>query len=171
MKKTITVTVALFVAAIFNFSFGRNPLTAASADEPQRITTLIINVPVTVVLVDNDQVRPEIVGKNSLTQLVTLEQSGDTLVIGSVKNRNLVNAGVIYIPASSLENIRINSDAIVRSFQTLQIPRLNVVVNGACYVQVANVGELNMIETEKYILEQSREVRPLPANFLRNRKY
>jgi len=171
MKKTITATVAFVLMAMLNFSFGRNAVNGQDPEKPQPITTLIINVPVTVMLVDNDQVKPQIVGKNSLTQLVTMEQKGDTLVIGSLKNRNLVNAGVIYVPASSLASIRINADATLRSLQTLQIPKLNVLINGSCYIQVANIGELNMIESEKYVFEQNREVRPLPANFVKNKKY
>ena len=169
MKKTITMTVAFLMMAMINFSLGA--VKPSPDEKPQPITTLIINVPVTIMLVDNDQARPQIVGKNSLTQLVTLQQRGDTLVIASTKDRNLVNAGVIYIPAASLASIRINSDATVRSLQTLQIPKLNVVINGSCYFQVANIGEVNMVETEKYVFEQNREVRPLPANFVRSKKY
>ena len=171
MKKTITVTVALVLAAVFNVSFSRSPTDSRVSGEPEKIKTLIINANVTVVLVDNDQVQPQVTGKTSLTSLVTFKQNGDTLIIGSLKDRDLVNAGTVYVPASWLKNIRINSSAIVRSMQTLQIPRLDVVINGSCYVQVANIGEVNMVETEKYMFEQNREVRPLPANFVKSRKY
>lgn len=167
MKKTISFSFLILFMALFNYSFGRETLPG----EKEQIKTLIINADVTVVLVDNDQVKPEIAGKSVLSRFVTLTQSGDTLTIGALKDRNMVDAGVIYIPASRLQNIRINSDATVRSLQTLQVPNLNVVINGACYFQVSNIGELNLIETEKYEFEQNREVKPVPSNMLRNKKY
>jgi Putative auto-transporter adhesin, head GIN domain len=171
MKKTITVTAALLLAAVFNLSFSRSSGDAHITGGLEKIRTLIINANVTVMLVDNDQVLPQVTGKNTLTQLVTFKQSGDTLIIGSLKDRDLVNAGTVYVPAAWLKNIRINSNATVRSLQTLQIPKLDVVINGSCYVQVSNIGEVNMVETEKYVFEQNREVRPLPANFVKGKKY
>jgi hypothetical protein len=168
MKKTISISSFILLMALFNYSFGRNTLTPG---ENEKITTLIINASVTVVLVDNDRVQPEIAGKSVLNRLVTFTQHGDTLTIDALKNRNMVDAGVVYVPASRLQNIRINSDATVRSLQTLQVPNLNVVINGACYVQVSNIGELNLIETDKYMFEQNREVKPIPASIVKNRKY
>jgi hypothetical protein len=139
-------------------------------DEPAFVTTLVINADVTVVLVNNDNATLGITPDNSLTRLVTFKKTGDTLVISSAKNRNLKNAGIIYVPASRLRKILVNSDAYVRSLYSLQIPRLDVVINGACKIVISNIGELNFIETDNYFFEKSKEVYRLPALVLMNKE-
>ncbi|HET6996319.1 MAG TPA: DUF2807 domain-containing protein [Chitinophagaceae bacterium] len=169
MKKAIVLSVALLFATISNHLF------AAPVDktpEPgNKITTLIINANVTVVLVDNEKANLEVTGRSLLSELVTFDHNSDTLVIGSTKKKNLTEAGVIYVPAAQLRNIQINSGATVRSLYVLNIPKLDVVINGACYIQVSNIGELNLIETDKYAIDASREVREVPASILLSRKY
>jgi hypothetical protein len=168
MKKAIVLSVALLFATILNYSFaGQADKTPAPQD---KITTLVINATVTVILVDNEKAQLEVTGRSLLSELVTFDHNSDTLVIGSTKKRDLTEAGVIYVPAAQLRNIRINSGATVRSLYVLNIPRLDVVINGACYLQVSNIGELNLIETDKYAIDASREVREVPASVLLSRK-
>jgi hypothetical protein len=169
MTKTIVLCLALLFASVSHAS-------GIATDEPVKkegsgkISTLIINADVTVVLVDYDNAQLEIIGKDFLKKFVTFRNSGDTLFIGAAKTRELRYAGVIYVPASQLKNIRINSKAMVRSMYFLQIPKLNVVINGACRISISNVGELNCIGINDFEVEQTTEVRQLPGGFLGNSK-
>jgi len=166
MKKTIILSLVLLVTTILNFSSATTtPKTLANL-EPAPITTLIIDANVTVVLVDNYRANLEVSGLSSLRDIVTLKEIGDTLVIGTTKNRDVKQAGVIYVPAGQLKNIRINSEAHVISLYTLQIPKLDVVVNGACTVGIASIGEVTMTATPSYTVDQSREVHRISANGL-----
>jgi hypothetical protein len=166
MKKAIILSLFLSLTTIFNYSFGKTGGDPVTPVEPARITTLIINANVTVVLVDNDKANLEVTGRSSLRDIVTLEEMGDTLIIGATRNRNFKEAGVIYVPASQLRNIRINSEAHVITFYPLQIPKLNVVINGVCTVDVATTGELNVTGTKSYSFEQTTEVHRIPTSLL-----
>ncbi len=167
MKKAIVLSLSLLFTTIFNYSFGRTSDNSGLPDEPARITTLIINADVTVVLTNNKQLIPEMMGNLTLTGLVSLVQTADTLLISSAREKNLKSAGIIYIPADQLRNIRINSEAHVSTLYSLRIPKLDVVINGTCFVNISNIGELNFFDTESYSFEQTREVRHIPAKLVR----
>jgi hypothetical protein len=171
MKKTIVVSLALLFTAIFNYSSGMRTGEPLTTGEPDGITTLIINANVNVVLVDNDKATLEVAGENSLAKLVTFTKTGDTLVISSARNRNLKDAGTIFVPAGQLRKIHINREANVSSLYTLQISKLDVIINGICEFDIHTTGELNLIGTKDYtVVEHRREVRLLPAGILKNRK-
>jgi hypothetical protein len=171
MKKTIVLSLALLCATLFSYSSGMSTEDPVPATGLPYITTLVINANVTVVLVDNDKATLEVAGSNSLTRLVIFNKTADTLVINSARGRDLKSAGVIYVPAARLRNIRINSAAHVKSLYTLQIPKLDVIVNGACEFDIANIGVLNLTGTDNYIVEKNTEVHHLPANVYLNKKY
>ena len=164
MKKTTVLFLAFLFTAIFNYSSGRSTGDPVKPD-PDGITTLVIDANVTVVLVHNN-VTPQVNGDKRLKELVTLKKTGDTLVISSIKNRNLKGSGVVYVPANQLRKIRINSQANVRSLFVLRIPKLDVLVNGACTLAISNIGELNIIETKGYSVDQTSTVRIYPAGIL-----
>ncbi|MBL7741847.1 MAG: DUF2807 domain-containing protein [Chitinophagaceae bacterium] len=168
MKKTILLNCILFFACICSYSLESNAAGPSETGGPSGISTLVINANVTVVLTDYDNAELEISGRSSFADLVTFTRSGDTLVIGSSKNKDLKEAGVIYVPASRLRNIRINSAASVRSLQALQVPRLNVVVNGPCSFVIANIGELNVTGSNDYSVEHTTEMRQAPLGLYRN---
>lgn len=169
MKKTIIVSLALLITAVFNYSSGMSNGVPPATELPY-FTTLVINANVTVVLVDHNKAELEVDGTKTLNKLVTFTKKGDTLVINAPKYKNLIGDGIIYVPATHLRNIRINSKAYIRSLTMLQIPVLDVIVNGVCEFAISNLGEVNLISTEDYIVEQSREVRRLPASIVRNKK-
>ncbi|MBC7826543.1 MAG: hypothetical protein H7122_02265 [Chitinophagaceae bacterium] len=166
MKKTVVLFLAFLFTAIFNYSSGRSTGDPIKPDEPNGITTLVINADVTVVLVNNEKATLQAAGGKHFTQLVTLKKSGDTVVIGSTKNRNLKGSGIVYVPANQLRNIQVNSGANVRSLFPLRIPKLDVVVNGACTLAISNIGELNIAETKAYLIDKSTKVSQLPAGVL-----
>jgi hypothetical protein len=158
MKKTIILSLVLLLTTILNYSSATTTPKTLAKVEPSPITTLIIDANVTVVLVDNYRANLEVTGLSSLRDIVTFKEMGDTLVIGTTKNRNVRQAGAIYVPASQLKNIRINSEARVISLYTLQVPKLDVVINGACTVDIASIGEVNMTGTPLYTVDQTRDV-------------
>jgi hypothetical protein len=163
MKKTIILSVVLLFAALLNYSSGKSNALPLTTDEPGPATTLIIDANVSVILVNNEKAILNVTGKHSLADLVTITRNGDTLVIGCKKLKMLTGSVVVYVPASQLKKIRINSAAIVRSFNSLHVPKLDVLINGACDISIANIGELNFTCTEKYDLYHNKEVRSIPA--------
>lgn len=166
MKKTKILILAVLLTPIFNHSFGRSTSDSLTKDSPFYITTLVINADVTVVLVNNDEAMLETTGNKSFKKFVKLEKTGDTLVISAKRNMDFYE-GTIYVPASELRKIHINSKAHVQSLFSLQIPKLDVIVNGSCDFVVSNIGEVNLTSTENYSLEQRTTVRRLPASFHR----
>ena len=136
--------------------------------EGQQIKTLIINANVSIVLVANSKSSLEVIGGNYIKKHISFKQNGDTLVIGSTRNKNLKNSGVIYVPASFLQNILINSESQIRTLYSLQIPKLDVVINGVCDFAISNIGEVNLIETDKYTYEQTTTIRRLPGTAVFN---
>lgn len=169
MKKTI---ISIFVAFIATISVAYGQTTTSEqplpTTEPTQATTLIIDADVTVVLVNNEKAALTMQGNKKLFQLATFKRTGDTLIIGSLKKRIMKGAGVIYVPASRLNTIRINSGAHVSSLYALQTPRLDVIVNGACSFKIINIGKTNVIDSNAYTVEQYVEVHELPADVVRN---
>ena len=169
MTKTIVLFLAFVLATAFN-SFGMGTSETKKSD-PSDIEMLVINANVTVVLVNNDKARPEVVGDKDLTGLVTVRQEGRTLVVSSSKKRDLRDAGIVYIPASQLRRIQINSDAHVSSMYSLKVPQLDVVINGACKIAISNTGILNLIESNDYTFERTVEEYRLPALILMKKQF
>jgi hypothetical protein len=166
MSKAILFFLILFTSLV-NKSSASDTATKFTGDQPYVLTTLIINANVTVVLVDNPNGNVEMVGNDFLSQHIIFKQKGDTLTIGATKNKDFTNAGIIYIPANQLKKIHVNNDANVRCLHFIQVPQLDVVVNSLCRVAIANIGQVNFIETEDYFVEESREIRHLPAGLVR----
>jgi hypothetical protein len=164
MKRLFFLSVLLVNAALFHSSF------ANSIDEPVPtysrgpIKTLIINANVTVALIDSDKISAEATGSSKFLSQLRMEQRSDTLVINSTKKNDMKDGGVIYISANRLATIRVNSPALVKSMQTLQVARLDVVINGECEIRVSNTGLTNLIETSQFAVEQTRTVRQWPAS-------
>ena len=164
MKKSIISSVAI-LATVFNHSFAETPRDSLTTTS-RAIKTLIVNADVTVVLVDNVKANLEVTGRSSLRDIVTFKEIGDTLVIETMKKKNVRGAGVIYVPAGQLKNLRINSEAHVTTFYPLLVPTLDVVINGACTVNLASMGKINMTATPFYSVEQTTEVHRIDSGIL-----
>jgi hypothetical protein len=167
MKKTIISILAAFFAVI-SVSYGQTTSEPLPTTEPTQAKILIIDADVTVVLVNNEKALLTVTGRKKLPQLVTFKRTGDTLVIGSLKQRIMKGAGVIYVPASRLQTIRINSGAHVSTLYALQAPKLDVIVNGACTFKIINIGKMNVIGTDAYSVDQYVQVHEIPADVVRN---
>jgi hypothetical protein len=107
-----------------------------------------------VVLVNTDEQPVKIGGEDIFLLHVVFKQAGGKLVIEATKKRDLKNKGVIYIPAASLNYIEINSSASVRSADFLEIPQLQIQVNGECKVNITNRGKLNILEGPDFEIRQ-----------------
>jgi hypothetical protein len=166
MSKAI-LFILIFFTGLVTRSSASDTLSKVPTDKPYVLSTLIINANVTVVLVDNPNGNVQMVGNDFLSQHITFTQKGDTLTIGQTKNKDFTNAGIIYVPANQLKKIHVNNIANVRSLHFVQITKLDVVVNSICRIAIANIGQVNLIETEDYFVEESREVRHLPAGLVR----
>jgi Putative auto-transporter adhesin, head GIN domain len=151
MKKTIFLVMALqWVIISPMYSMSNNELPAVKEITTGAFTTVIINADVTVELLNTNGQAVQLSGDDNFMQNITIKQSGSRLVIDAVKNRNYKNKGVIYIPASAIKQIQINSAAHIQSAKTLRIPRLEILINGLCKVAIANKGELKLTGSEFY---------------------
>ena len=171
MKKTTISIFAVLFTALFNCSFGRSvhDSLATTTNKTFHITTLVINADVTVMLVNDDEAMLEATGNKAFKKYIRLWKTGDTLVINAEKDKTFFD-GTIYVPASQLRKIQINSKARVRSLFALQIPNLDVVINGACTFSISNVGEVNFTGTENFSFEEDRVVRQLPSSFRKKKE-
>ena len=112
---------------------------------------LIVRSNITVMLIENDaEDSARISGDEKFIEKVMLLQNGDELIVRTKSLKDLKRKGIIYIPVHHLQNLEINADAKVISYNTLQSPVLNVLINGACTVDLALKGRLNIREAEGY---------------------
>jgi hypothetical protein len=165
MKRIIFLSVAVLSTAFFTFSFASD--NSSATPDPVPVTTLVINADVTVVLVNNGEMNTQASGEKLFIDQLLITQKGDTLVIGSTKQRDYKEKGVVYVAAGQIKSIRINSAAHVKSLYPLNTPKIDVVVNGPCLVRVVTTGVLNLIETEKYTYEETTQVQKWPASLMR----
>jgi hypothetical protein len=163
-KLVFYVAATLLCVLIARRSFATDDPAANPASGRTYIKTLIINADVTVILVNSDKISIDANGNEKFMSQVQIERSGDTLVINSQKRKDLREKGVIYVSASHLRRIRINSSAELRTFNVLQLPVLDVVINGDCKIAVSNTGVTNLIETKHYSVEQTKQVKEWPAS-------
>jgi len=112
---------------------------------------LIIRSDITIMLIEDaaeDSVRIE--GTHEFIDKIMILQADKELVVRTKSFKDVKDKGIVYIPVNSLENIEINSDAKVVSYNTLQSPVLNILINGDCTVDIALKGKLNIRESEDY---------------------
>ena len=145
MKRSILLIALLWTAAIPLFAL-KMPDDPGKKQKREEITSLVINAHVTVVLINANSQPVRMGGNNFFLLNVEIRQVGGQVLIETTKKRDLKNKGVIYIPAGSLKYIEINSAADVSTASFLNIPALDVLINGECKVDIANRGLLNIKE-------------------------
>jgi hypothetical protein len=158
MKKTIILGVILSMVLPHSFATN-NP---ADDRKPGVIKSVEINADVTVVLGYYNSQQAFVDGGADFKDQIIIKQAGSHLVISSDKNRDLKSKGVIYISAESLLELRINSSAFVQSSGTLSMPVLNIFINGACELMIANIGDVNLEPSLMYdfVYKRKKEVKP-----------
>ena len=116
MKKNLVVTFVLMISVVYaSFSAGleKNPL--SNDPKEMAITSLVINADVNIVLFNDGNKPVRMIGDAVFMEQVSFKQTGNTLVVNAMKNKNWKDKGVIYIPANSLTSIQVNNDAYVKS--------------------------------------------------------
>lgn len=112
---------------------------------------LIIRSDITIMLIEDaaaDSVRIE--GSREFIDKIMILQADKELVVRMKGFKDAKEKGIVYIPVKSLENIEMNADAKVVSYNTLQSPVLNILINGNCMVDIVLKGKLNIREAEEY---------------------
>jgi hypothetical protein len=112
---------------------------------------LIIRSNMTIILIEDapeDSVRIE--GSQEFIDKIIILQADKELVVRTKSFKDVKEQGSVYIPVNALENIEVNADAKVVSYNTLQSPVLNILINGSCIVDIVLKGKLNIRESEEY---------------------
>lgn len=161
MKKIISFLV-LF-AALFSKLYGAGIETTQA--HPATFKTVIVNADVTIMLVDSRDARFQVLGNQALNNLVKFKMSNDTLVIDVSKNKDLRDAGIIYLPVEGLRKIQINSKALIRSLDVLKVKSLDIIINGDCEFRLSHNGGVHIIGTNDCMVEQSVEKRSRHLSF------
>src|SRR6185436_5762029 len=105
MKKKTIFSLVLTLLTILSFASGNNNGEPV-ATRPSQLSTLIVDANVTIVLVKNDYGTAALSGDEKFSKNIVFRKTGDTLVIGYVKNRDYKEKGVVYVSANQLKNIQ-----------------------------------------------------------------
>ncbi|HET6769030.1 MAG TPA: DUF2807 domain-containing protein [Chitinophagaceae bacterium] len=112
---------------------------------------LTIRSDITIMLIEDaagDSVRVE--GSREFIDKIMILQADKELVVRTKSFKDVKEKGIVYIPVNSLENIEMDADAKLVSYNTLQSPVLNILINGNCTVDIVLKGKLNIREAEGY---------------------
>lgn len=163
MKKTIFLSLLLIIGIIHS-SLAAERLNLSPGDpSPAAITSLVVNADVTIILL-NDASRPAYMkGDAFFMEQISLHQTEGKLVIKAQKKKNFIGKGLIYVPASQLANIEVNSAAHIRTFNILPIPNLTLSINGDCKVHIATVGKIDLVGNDSYEIDYQVSELSFPA--------
>jgi len=151
MKKKILLFALLTITFLVGFSQKNSSGTFVKKIGVENFNRLIVKSDITIMLIENasdDSVRIE--GSQKFTEKIMIIQNGNELIVRSKNFKDLKKKGIIYIPVRLLQIMEINAAAKVISYNTLQSPVLNVLVNGDCVIDLILNGRLNIREAEGY---------------------
>jgi hypothetical protein len=120
-------------------------------------SSLVVRNDVTIMLIedkDRDSVRIE--GDSRFLENIKVFQLGRTVIVSGNDKKRPRKKGIVYIPVHNLQNIQVNAAARIVSFNTLQSPVLNLLINGACTVDIVLNGRLNIRESDGYDFTYTR---------------
>lgn len=159
MKKNFLVTL-LFVTSIIQFCYAADPGKPLQMGNPGiAITSLVINANVAIVLINDPGRQINMAGDSLFMKSVTFKQTSNNLIITAQKKWDFRSKGIIYVPADSLKNIKINSAANLRSSHILQLPNLEISVNGECQINILIQGKVELSGNDLYDIDyQAREI-------------
>jgi len=132
---------------------------------------LIIKSNITVMLIEvpsEDSVRIE--GSKKFIEKVMVIQAGKELTVRSKSFKDQKKKGVIYIPVRFLQNMEISAAAKVISYNILQSPVLNILINGDCVIDLMLKGRLNIREAEGYNFTYHRIYEKKQSSLVQNNK-
>jgi hypothetical protein len=152
MKKKIVSFILLttvFLSPVF--SQENSPAVFIKKIAVPDFNRLIIRSDITIMLIENaneDSVRIE--GTQKFIDKIMIIEAGNELIVRAKSFKDLKKKGIVYIPVNSLKSIEINAAASVVSYNILQSPVLNILINGSCTVDIILKGKLNIRESEGY---------------------
>jgi hypothetical protein len=136
----------------------------------ENFNRLIIRSDITIMLIEDsseDSVRIE--GSKKFIEKVMIIQAGKELTVRSKSFKDLKRKGIIYIPVRFLQNMEINAAAKVISYNILQSPVLNILINGDCVIDLMLKGRLNIREAEGYDFTYHRIYETKQSSFVQNK--
>jgi len=96
-------------------------------------------------------------------------QAGKELTVRSKSFKDQKKKGIIYIPVRLLQNIEISAAAKVISYNILQSPVLNILINGDCIIDLMLKGRLNIREAEGYSFTYHRVYEKKQSSLVQNK--
>jgi hypothetical protein len=170
MRKKIFLFILLITITGSVFSQENSSKIFVKKIAVENFNGLIIRGNITIMLIEDpseDSVRIE--GSKKLIEKVMIIQAGKELIVRSKSVLDLKRKGIIYIPVRLLQNIEINSSAKVISYNTLQSPVLNILINGDCVIDLMLKGRLNIREAEGYNFTYHRIYEKKQSSLVQNK--
>ena len=152
------------------FSQGNSSETFVKKIAVENFNRLIIKSNITVMLIEvpsEDSVRIE--GSKKFIEKVMIIQAGKELTARSKSFKDQKKKGIIYIPVRLLQNMEINAAAKVISYNILQSPVLNILINGDCVIDLMLKGRLNIREAEGYNFTYHRIYKAKQSSLVQNK--
>jgi len=170
MKKKIFLFILLITIVGSAFSQENSSETFVKKTAIESFNRLIIRSNITVMLIEDpseDSVRIE--GSKKFIEKVTIIQAGKELIVRSKSSKDQKKKGTIYIPVRLLQNMEISAAAKVISYNILQSPVLNILINGDCLIDLMLIGRLNIREAEGYNFTYHRIYEKKQSSLVQNK--
>ena len=152
------------------FSQKNSSKTFVKKTAVESFNRLIIKSNITVMLIEapsDDSIRIE--GSKKFIEKVMIIQAGNELIVRSKSFTDQKKKGIIYITVRLLQNMEINAAAKVISYNILQSPVLNILINGDCVIDLMLKGRLNIREAEGYDFTYHRIFEKKQSSLVQNK--
>ena len=170
MKKKILPFIFLITMSGLVFSQNNSSETFVKKTAVESFNRLIIRSNITVMLIEvplEDSIRIE--GSKKFIEKVMIIQAGRELTVRSKSFTDQKKKGIIYIPVRLLQNMEISAAAKVISYNILQSPVLNILINGDCIIDLMLKGRLNIREAEGYDFTYHRIYEKKQSSLVQNK--
>ena len=170
MKKKIFLFILLTTITGLVFAQGNTSTTLVKKISVESFSRLIIRSNITIMLIEDpseDSIRIE--GSKKFIEKVMIIQAGKELTVRSKSFKDQKKKGIICIPVRLLQNMEINAAAKVISYNILQSPVLNILINGDCVIDLMLKGRLNIREAEGYNFTYHRIYEKKQSSLVQNK--
>jgi hypothetical protein len=169
MKKIfLFILLSIMITSVFSQENSSETFVKKTAVES--FNRLIIKSNITVMLMEvpsEDSIRIE--GSKKFIEKVMIIQAGKELTVRLKSFKDQRKKGIIYIPVRLLQNMEISAAAKVISYNTLQSPVLNILINGDCVIDLMLKGRLNIREAEGYNFTYHRIYEKKQSSLVQNK--
>ena len=170
MKKSFFFFFLLITISVSALAQGNSSETLVKKIPVESFSRLIIRSNITIILIEDpseDSIRIE--GSKKFIEKVMIIQAGKELTVRSKSFKDQKKKGIIYIPVRLLQNMEIGADAKVTSYNVLQSPVLNILINGDCIIDLMLKGRLNIREAEGYNFTYHRIFEKKQSSLVQNK--